>query len=116
MKTSYFFSYKLTNEMDLVSVAGLTPKEIKEKFKNIRQYDFLKPPKQLVVDYKSKKISQKEYTRIYNEQLSKLDPVKVYNDLKNSVILCWEKPKDFCHRKLIAKWIYDNTSNIVEEL
>ena len=102
--------------MDLVSIAGLAPKEFKEKFPNYRVYKSLVPPKQLVSDYKSGKINEKEYTRIYKDQIFKLDPIDVYYDLKSSVILCWEKPGEFCHRRLIASWISSTMGIIIEEL
>lgn len=116
MKTSYFFSNKLTKDMNLVSIAGLSPKEFREKFPDMKHYNDLKPPKELVLGYKSGKISKKDYKRIYLEQLNKLDPFKVYNELKNSVILCWEKPNEFCHRHIISEWISNNTGIKIEEL
>jgi hypothetical protein len=115
MKTSYFFSDKLNIYEDLVSIAGQTPEEFRKKF-SYRVYKDLIPPKQLVLDYKSKKISIQEYTRIYKEQLNKLDPFKVYEDLKGSIILCWEKPGSFCHRRLVADWVSYSTGAIIKEL
>lgn len=53
-----------------------------------------------------------EYKETYRKQvLSKLDPVKVYEDLKDAVILCHESidkiesGETFCHRHIIAKWL-----------
>lgn len=116
MKTSNFFSIKLTKDMDLVSIAGLSPKEIREKFPKMRRYDLLIPPKQLVLDYKSGKINKHEYTKIYQKQLNNLDPCKVYEDLKDSIILCWEPPWRFCHRNLIAKWLNNSLGLNIKEL
>jgi len=40
------------------------------------------------------------------EVLSHLDPEEVYNRLgQNSVLLCWEKPGEFCHRRIVADWL-----------
>ena len=116
MKTSYFFSDKLTSDMNLVSIAGLAPKELKEKFPNMISYKALQPPKQLVMDYKSGKITSKQYTIKYKDQLNRLDPFKIFQDLENSVILCWEPAGMFCHRHLVATWIYNTTGFSVEEL
>jgi uncharacterized protein (DUF488 family) len=116
MKTSYFFSDKLTSDMNLVSIAGLAPKEIKEKFSNMTTYKDLQPPKQLVIDYKSGTITSKQYTVKYKDQLNKLNPFKIFQDLENSVLLCWEPKGQFCHRHLVADWIYNTTGNSVEEL
>lgn len=42
----------------------------------------------------------------YKEVLSKLDPESLYNELKNKVLLCYEKPDEFCHRHLVAAWLH----------
>jgi hypothetical protein len=116
MKTSYFFSNKLTKDDILVSIAGLSPDDFKKKFPDYRIYKPLIPPKQLVLDYKSNKISIQEYTRVYKEQLNNLDPFKVYDELSNAILLCWEKPEKFCHRHLVSDWIYYNTGHRVYEI
>ncbi len=116
MKTSYFFSNNLVETYDLVSIAGITPDEFKRKFPNYRIYKDLIPSKQLVLNYKAKKISKEEYTRIYKEQLNQLDPLKVYEELKNSVLLCWESPEKFCHRHLVADWLSNCCSIVIKEL
>jgi hypothetical protein len=56
------------------------------------------------------KISVEDNTKYYIEQyykevLSKLDPDKVYNDLEDKILLCYEEPNDFCHRHIVAEWI-----------
>ena len=49
---------------------------------------------------------EEAYAKAYHEQvLSKLDPLKVWNDLKDSTILCWEGSGKFCHRHLVAAWL-----------
>lgn len=62
-----------------------------------------------------------EYTKLYYEQLSKLDPYIVLNSIyelvgNNAVLLCWDGPGKFCHRYLVAKWIYYHTGVVVQEL
>ena len=47
--------------------------------------------------------------------LSRLDPVKVYHVLDNSVLLCWESPEKFCHRHIVAQWLEEATDNKVME-
>ncbi len=44
----------------------------------------------------------KEY---YNLVLSKLSPQEVYEELDNSVLLCYEDNNEFCHRHIVAKWL-----------
>ena len=55
------------------------------------------------------KISEEENNRYYvheywNQVLSKLDPEKVYNELDNSALLCYEQNTEFCHRHIVAAW------------
>ena len=59
--------------------------------------------------------------RFHDEVLSQLVPQKVLDDLKEMcpdldriVLLCYEKPSDFCHRHLVAKWFRDNGTNCTE--
>ena len=53
-----------------------------------------------------------EYERRYREEiLDKLDPLEVYQDLEDAVILCHESyakcqsGETFCHRHMVAKWL-----------
>lgn len=54
------------------------------------------------------------YTEKYYETvLNKLDPRKVVLDLlqrhgNNVTLLCYEKPTDFCHRQIVAKWLSES--------
>lgn len=56
----------------------------------------------------------------YRTVLSKLDPQKVIDDLLalsvEPILLCWEKPSDFCHRQEVAKWLMESTGYVVEEV
>lgn len=58
------------------------------------------------------------YTKqYYKEVLDKLDPKEIYDEIgEDSVLLCWEKPGSFCHRRIVAKWLEDNLSIKIEEL
>jgi uncharacterized protein (DUF488 family) len=56
------------------------------------------------------------YIEQYSLILSKLDPKKVYEDLKDTVLLCYEKSGVFCHRRVVAAWIEDSLGVSVEEV
>jgi len=63
------------------------------------------------------------YTPIYKREiLSKLNAREVYNKLKilfsdkKVVLLCHEKEGDFCHRRIVAKWLQDELGIEVPEL
>jgi len=45
-----------------------------------------------------------------------LNPVHVADDLEGKVLLCWELPGQFCHRRLVAEWLEKNLLIEVPEL
>jgi len=61
--------------------------------------------------------AQEAYTKEYYRMvLDRLDPKQVYNELKGYVLLCYEKPGDFCHRRLVADWIEKSIGIEVPEI
>jgi hypothetical protein len=51
------------------------------------------------------RMTKPEYDARIAEILAKLDPAEIYQTLgENAVLLCWEKPGDACHRRLVAEW------------
>lgn len=98
MRTSYFSLYK---KPDAVGIAMVTP----DWYGPCRTYPDLFPKKSFLFKYK-KDHNEEDYIQAYYEQvLSKLDPEKVYEDLKDNTLLCWEKAGKFCHRRLVAAWL-----------
>jgi len=52
------------------------------------------------------KLPPEEYVPLYEEILSKLDPEDVWKELgSDAVLLCYEAPGKFCHRRLAAEWL-----------
>jgi len=109
IKTSYFANYK---KDDAVSIAFSTPNWFKgEKYKK------LAPPKKLLFDYKSGLVNEKEYREVYlKDVLNKLNPSEIAKELNNKVLLCYEKPEDFCHRRLATEWLEENLNIKVKEV
>ena len=57
------------------------------------------------------------YTNAYHKQvLAHLNPTQVWAELNKYTLLCWEKPGQFCHRRLVAKWLEDALGVVVPEL
>lgn len=58
------------------------------------------------------------FTQIYEDTiLSKLDPAEIYHQLgEDAVLLCWERPGVFCHRRLVARWLETALGIVVPEL
>jgi len=83
-----------------------------------RAYEPLAPTWRLVQAAKSGAIDDDEYTRRYRaEVLSKLDPARVRADLgDDAVLLCWERPGAFCHRRLVAEWFEETLGVSVPEV
>jgi hypothetical protein len=62
------------------------------------------------------KLTKPEYDAAFAEILAKLDPVEMYQTLgENAVLLCWEKPWDACHRRLVAEWLETSLSVEIPE-
>jgi len=59
-----------------------------------------------------------EYRQKYEEAvLAKLDPAKVFKDLgEGSILLCWEKEPDGCHRRIVAEWLENALGVDIPEL
>lgn len=62
-------------------------------------------------------MSYDDYIREFDIQLSQLDPVKVMQDLGDkSILLCWESPGVFCHRRCVAQWLESSLGIVIPEL
>ena len=49
--------------------------------------------------------NNKFYIREYYDQVLKnLDIDEVYNELNERILLCYERPENFCHRQIVAAW------------
>lgn len=80
------------------------------------RFPALEPERSTFYAIKNGTITQQEYERLYREQvLSKLDPQNIYDMFRNNVLLCWENPGEFCHRRIVAAWLYENLGIIVNE-
>ena len=109
--TGYF------NRLNSYIKAGLVPISIAGKcpdfYKGI-EYKKLAPKYSFFIEYKNKQINSDQYTEKYNKLvLEPLDKIKIIEELniladnKDIVLLCWEKPNEFCHRNLVSKWLSD---------
>lgn len=92
------------------------------------QYKKLAPKYDFFMEWKKNR-NNDFYIKCFNEQvLSQLNPEVVVKELDDMLIshttsidfkynqintphialICYEKPDDFCHRHLVAKWLNDN--------
>jgi hypothetical protein len=108
MKTSCFNKY--TGDMG-VAVCLYPPID----WAGLR-FPALAPTSNMFQEIKSGKINKIEYEHRYREEvLGKLDAGYIYIMLKNNVLLCWEPPGEFCHRRIIASWIKEELGYDVPE-
>ena len=109
MKTSNYWNYRGKNA---VSIAAYAP-----NWYGGREYKKLAPKYELLKKYKEDG-DKKHYTEKYlKEVLDALDPTEIYEELgEDAVLLCWEKPGEFCHRRIIAAWFKMKLGIEVEEI
>ncbi len=80
------------------------------------RFPALEPPRKLFFARKADQINDEEYEKRYREEvLSHLDAETIYKQLQDQVLLCWEDPGEFCHRRIIARWIKEKLGIDVPE-
>jgi hypothetical protein len=85
-----------------VAISASVPKDY-----NGRSCKKLAPPYWMVKKSKSGEMTDEEFERLFKEHvLDKLDAREVLNDIgDDAILLCWEKPGEFCHRTLVGEWL-----------
>ena len=109
MKTSYFAM--AGSHESAVSICLIVP-----TYYSGRQYHKLAPTKDILFTYK-RDYDISRYVEEYHRQvLNKLDAFQVVEELGiDSILLCYEKPDEFCHRHLVSAWLRDKTGIEIEE-
>ena len=69
----------------------------------------LSPSKKLLWDYRSKRISWREYAERYIKEMKSRQAIirllAELSKLTDICLLCWEIDERFCHRRLLAEMI-----------
>lgn len=112
--TSYFGNKKACNDPNIcpISIALYPPKDFIGK-----SYRPLAPTPSTLRNWKSNH-SIANYNRDFAEVLAGLDPSDVVDQLlllagnlkgleyfPDIVLLCYERPGEFCHRHIVAEWL-----------
>lgn len=109
--TSYFANHRKFQHLTKVSISRFPPKWFSADIKAFE----LAPSAELLKDYKDGNVSDSEYEiRYFNETLSKLNPLEIYQRYDGSVFLCFEKSSDFCHRQIVANWLKESGFQVEE--
>lgn len=103
--TSYFAKMrKMTPEQQAqcMSIARFTPKGVKIPINTM-----LAPKWDILKAYKEDGDTEK-YTKAYQEYLEGLNVDAVAKNMEDRILVCYEKPEDFCHRHILADWFNTN--------
>ena len=74
--------------------------------------------------YKNKQITEVQYKERYIAELDSHKDIvqmvfetlnKIVGENQDLILLCYEKPSDFCHRHILAEYLYDKFNLEVEE-
>jgi len=109
--TSYYGNRKIDpDKYYLVQISNSKP----SYYKVDADVKFLHPDWRIVSDHKAGRITDADYKYEYLEQLYSNEKL-ILNTLvhiknvakKDVVLLCYEKPGDFCHRHILTEWFND---------
>ena len=99
--TSYFARYRGENG---ISISRSQPMKGGQPYYPATSQ--LNPPAWLLKEYKLENLSEEEFEQHYRRLvLQGLNPHAYARKLQGKVLLCWEKPGDFCHRHIVADWL-----------
>ena len=118
--TSYFGNLRNIDKMIPVSICSKTP-----NWYEGLEYKKLAPSYDILMEYKRTGDKYRYTQRYQKEILNKLNQMDVLKDLyemtsnvragkRNIVLLCYEKPTDFCHRHIVADWMGMGVSELVK--
>ena len=108
--TSYFANLKkLPKNLVPISICGKAP----DWYKGL-QYKKLAPKYDFFIVWKENHDNDYYIENFNARVLDTLDPKQVVRELEqlaqssDIVLICYEKPEDFCHRHLVADWLTKN--------
>jgi len=120
--TSYFARIKQIRERDdllPVSIARFKPNWLKEP---VLEFKKLAPSVELLSDIKNGLIDEEQYIRRFKKEVlvgKTVEAVRIhlmsFAGNKDVVLLCYERPYEFCHRHIIREW-FNNNGIYCEEL
>ena len=103
--TSYYANIKrIPKNYILVSISRYKPEDIKVDY-HIKDFA---PSKEILFNYKRNNNQEEYVSRFIKQDINfKKEFTELFNKYgnKNYVLLCYEKPLDFCHRHIIAELI-----------
>ena len=115
--TSYFANLKNLEKDDIVpiGICCYPPKWFKGP--NLRAIapstDILEKCKSSHAEYEKR--YRAEVLSLFKDANILLERISFISGGKDAALCCYEKPSDFCHRHILAKWLEEQTGIKVEE-
>lgn len=113
--TSYYGNKAIPKHLIQISISKTQPEGYRGKV-----YQLLIPTWDLVGKYKADH-DMKAYIIEYTKSVLRLlKTERVIEDLRtlgngaDVVLLCYERPTNFCHRQIVAEWLSDKTHKVKE--
>lgn len=128
MYTSYYAQLDFLIQRgykNFVAISGWLPEFYKELLlnnpnKNIsfRRCAELSPKKDWFFQWKNGEFDNDRYVKLYYETvLNNVNAQELYEKFgEDAILLCYEKPDDFCHRHIVAEWFNKELKINVEEI
>ena len=101
-----------------ISVSYSVVPQVRAFCPGIRHMPELGPSGALLGLWKKEQITEEEYSYIYLDLLTKrnLSPEVIIEMLPNDCyLICYEKPYEFCHRRILADYIQKGTGVFIPE-
>lgn len=111
--TSYYANHKNFPDNSLrMGISGVVPEGISLRSKE------LAPSKSIYFEYKETGDWKRYVERYQKERLEGIDLSILKNTDKDDIVilLCYEKPTDFCHRHIVAEYLENTLGITVPEL
>jgi len=116
MFTSYFANIKNIVH-PVLSISGKSP-----DWYDGREFKTLAPKREFFLAYKAGELDEAGYVREFKKQvLNNLDAKDVWSTIvrdygRDVTLLCYERGGEFCHRRLVADWLYRKLGRVLPEL
>ncbi|MCL2638043.1 MAG: DUF488 domain-containing protein [Oscillospiraceae bacterium] len=126
-----FFNLIKSNNIELLldvrlwnstQLAGFSKgNDLRYFLKTIRDCDYVHaleyaPSKELLDDYKNRKISWTDYETQYRELIKQRNSLETFDfkySVENICLLCAEPTSEQCHRRLLAEMLAERLENII---
>lgn len=113
--TSYYARARYIKDAVLIQVSNSAPMNVDYTIRPAI------PAWAIVSAHKNKQITDKEYTERYLADTNfaavkaKLDAIQAANQDKDIILLCYEKPGNFCHRHILAEKLNEDYGLNIKE-